>query len=136
MFVDFNMLYTSVQDRHINIVKKSPHTTEDIVTLMLHQRCSIEKAMALDFSRQSKVNLLSLSLSLSLSLYLSLSLINTFSYHKHFLYHKHHFYTTNPFLISQTLFFLLNQVLLISYIYLSIGCDVSIFIGERGWIIV
>ena len=68
MFVDFNMLYTSVQDRHLNIVKKTPHTTEDIVTLMLHQRCSIEKAMALDFSRQSKVNL-SLSLSLSLSLH-------------------------------------------------------------------
>lgn len=50
-------LFVSVQDRHLNLVRKDSHSTEDIVTLMLHQRCSIEKAMALDFSRQSKVKI-------------------------------------------------------------------------------
>ncbi|XP_078332338.1 uncharacterized protein LOC144625427 isoform X2 [Crassostrea virginica] len=55
-----NKIRNNMQDRHLNIVKKTPHTTEDIVTLMLHQRCSIEKAMALDFSRQSKINELKL----------------------------------------------------------------------------
>lgn len=66
-FQEFIYLFVSVQDRHLNLVRKDSHSTEDIVTLMLHQRCSIEKAMALDFSRQSKVKI-SVSLSLSLSL--------------------------------------------------------------------
>lgn len=67
-FQEFIYLFVSVQDRHLNLVRKDSHSTEDIVTLMLHQRCSIEKAMALDFSRQSKVKI-----SVSLSLFLSLS---------------------------------------------------------------
>ncbi|XP_062581188.1 uncharacterized protein LOC134242997 [Saccostrea cucullata] len=51
-----NRIRHQMQDRHLNKVKKDVHSTEDIVDLMLHQRCSIEKAMALDFSRQSKIN--------------------------------------------------------------------------------
>eukprot|EP00105_Crassostrea_gigas_P003078 XP_011415814.1 PREDICTED: uncharacterized protein LOC105319815 isoform X3 [Crassostrea gigas] len=55
-----NRIRNNMQDRHLNLVRKDSHSTEDIVTLMLHQRCSIEKAMALDFSRQSKINELKL----------------------------------------------------------------------------
>ncbi|XP_061176610.1 uncharacterized protein LOC133185427 [Saccostrea echinata] len=55
-----NRIRNQMQDRHLNKVKKDVHSTEDIVDLMLHQRCSIEKAMAQDFSRQSKIHELKL----------------------------------------------------------------------------